>query len=88
MSNAMREKWTRVNYKKVLQEAGLPDSLVEMVRTAISKANTAHSVYMREWWTQVRKKEKRKNISILTLPCPTEVWIDLRAGPQKGRGPI
>jgi hypothetical protein len=29
-----------------------------------------------------------KNISILTLPCPTEVWIDLRAGPQKGRGPI
>jgi hypothetical protein len=32
--------------------------------------------------------KERKNIYILTLPCPTEVWIDLRAGPQKGHGPI
>ncbi len=22
------------------------------------------------------------------MPCPTEVWINLRAGPLEGRGPI
>ncbi len=34
------------------------------------------------------KKSCANYVGALTLPCPTEMWINLRARPLRGRGPV